>query len=93
LKNTDIKGENMGCGCNHNHGKNGSCDCNDEAAILIDPNKVGEISLGEDGLVTLIMLDDNDEVEQELALEFDSYEAAEKWLQETFGDRLMEIEE
>lgn len=83
----------MCCGFNHNHDKNVSCDCNDKAAILIDPNKVGEISLSKDGVVTLIMLDDNDSVEQELALEFDSYEAAEKWLQETFGDRLMEIEE
>ncbi|MBZ4644033.1 MAG: hypothetical protein PWQ25_537 [Deferribacteres bacterium] len=82
----------MSCGCNHNHDKNG-CNCEEEASVFIDPNKVGEISLSEDGVVTLTMLDDNGNVEQELAMEFDSYEEAEKWLQETFGDLLQEIEE
>lgn len=85
----------MGC-CsdeNHNHEHEDCCFEDEKCSVFIDPEKVGEISVGEDGVVVLEILDDKGGIEQELALEFDSESEAFEWLKETFGDLLEEKNE
>jgi hypothetical protein len=82
----------MSCGCSDNSQKHSSCSCNEES-FTIDPSKIREISLTEDGVVTLVVVNDNEEVERELELDFATEEEAEAWLKETFGEDLLEIED
>lgn len=78
------------CGdANQNHEHDGCCE-DEKCSVFIDPEKVGEISVGEDGVVVLEILDDKGGIEQELALEFESESQAFEWLKETFGDLLEE---
>lgn len=82
--------ENHNHNHNHDHEKNSCCCGDEECSVFFDPEKVGEISVGEDGVVVLEILDEKGEVEQELALEFGSESEAFEWLKETFGDLLEE---
>jgi hypothetical protein len=87
MKNTGVF---MSCGCSNNNQKHNSCGCNEEE-FTIDPSKVREISITEDGIVNLVMVNDNEEVERELELDFGTEKEAEAWLRETFGEDLLEI--
>mgnify|MGYP005846623987 CR=1 FL=1 len=74
---------------NQGHEHDGCCE-DEKCSAFIDPKKVGEISVGEDGVVVLEILNDKGGIEQELALEFQSESEAMDWLKETFGDLLEE---
>ena len=88
------------CGLNHNHKhptisankkqdtKFGLSDSPEPAGVMIRPDRVMEIRLDENACVTLVMADDNGKKVEELNIDFENYEDAEKWILDNFGEYL-----
>jgi len=69
-----------------------SCGCEDDEEY-INVENVAEISIEENGTVHLLVVDDNGENPQEFAVEFPTFEDAEAWVKETFGEEIFEAEQ
>ena len=77
------------CSCGHEHSNN-HFDENEEknAHIMIRADKVKEIQLAPDGLVKIIIEDDNGNTVETLEIDFESAKQAEEWINDKFGKYL-----
>jgi hypothetical protein len=88
------------CGLNHNHKHPkitaskrqpenfGLADKPEPAGVMIRPDRVKELRLDEKGTVTIILTDDNGKEVEELNIDFENNEKAEKWILDNFGEYL-----
>ncbi|MGB9731220.1 MULTISPECIES: hypothetical protein [Calditerrivibrio] len=85
--------ENCGCGDEECFDEGCSCGCEDDDGEYINVENVAEIAIEENGTVHLLVVDDNGENPQEYAVDFPSFEQAEAWVKETFGEGIFEEEQ
>jgi hypothetical protein len=74
------------CSCGHNHLKGSPNDSEEKNAhILIRADRVKEIQLKPNGLVKILLVDDNNQLSEELEINFENSIKAENWIKEKFG--------
>ncbi|MCX8085097.1 MAG: hypothetical protein N3C60_09280 [Calditerrivibrio sp.] len=83
--------EDENCYCEDAEYESCSCGCDDEEGFINIEN-VTEVALDQNGTVHLLVVDDDGNNPQEYAIEFPSYEQAESWIRENFGDDIFEEE-